>query len=124
MARPTSMRRKARYHEIDEWRGYRIPPGAVAGASDCGEWYDSPCPSHAVKVELNLLKSHLRHHGLHPRDGNSDSSNMFMVKRWIVVRSDEFSQAARLTLQWLEENKETTRYVHGADLEDLGFKVT
>lgn len=116
-------RRQGRYHRTDGWRGYAIPAGAVVGASDTGGWEDSPCPSDKVKAELQRFRREvLRPAGIVSRIRSSQSSNVFMVKRWLVVGPTDFDRAAQLAVDWLEAHNGDTDYLHSADLADLGFK--
>lgn len=118
-------RRKSRYHRIDGWRGYRIPAGAVIGASDTGNWDDSPAPTEKVLKEIGRFRMEvLRPAGITSRMRFSQSSNVFMVKRWLVVSASDFDRAAQLATDWLEKHRDDTDYIHGADLEELGYKPT
>lgn len=113
---------KARYHHTDGWRGYEIPMLAVAGASDTGMAADSPAPSRAVTAELAAFKAFLRERGIQCKEVSTQSSNVFMVKRWIVVLDrGDFAKAARLTIAYMADHDGDTQYIHDADLSDLGF---
>jgi hypothetical protein len=106
---------QSRYHKIDGWRGYRIPGPAVAGASDTGNFDDSPCPSHEVKAELRrFVKECLTPAGIKARTRYGNSSNVFCTKRWIVVDAADWPRAFELANAWIEENKYNTRYIHDA----------
>lgn len=119
----TSNPYRQRYHQTDGWRGFTIPARAVAGVSDTGMWDDSPCPSDKVRAELRMLRRELTQAGIHTRVRITQSSNVFMVKRWLVVTNhDDFPKAARLTLDWLARNDEHTDYVHSAYLDTCGYK--
>lgn len=116
---------RRRYHRIDGWRGYHIPPRAIVGASDTGTWDDSPAPSDKVAAELRRFQREaLRPAGIRSRQIRSQSSNVFMVKRWLTVAREDFERAAKLAAKWLEDHNRETRYIHGADLEDLGIAGT
>jgi len=115
---------RTRYHKTDGWRGYEIPAFAVAGSSDCGMCSDSPAPSDKVEAELQRFQREcLLPHGIKSKLAATQSSNVFMVKRWVVVGARDFERAAQLAINWLNENERDTRYIHGADLEELGYKV-
>ena len=116
-------RRTARYHRIDGWRGYYIPPGAVAGASDTGMADDSPAPSDKVAEEVTRFREVLKQAGIRSRLRWGTSSNVFMGKRWIIVGAEDFARAAQLTVDWMEAHRYDTRYIHEADLDDLGYKA-
>lgn len=116
------MRRKSRYHRTDGWRGYSIPAGAVIGSSDTGNWDDSPAPTEKVLKEIGRFRREvLRPAGIVSRLKWSQSSNVFMVKRWLVVSATDFDRAAQLAVDWLAKHSRDTDYVHAADLEELGF---
>jgi hypothetical protein len=113
-----------RYHRgSDGWGrdSYVIPQYAVVGSSDCGEsaGYYNPAPSGAVEAELNRFRAHLREHQIKSRFQFTQSGNVCMLKRWVVVRSQDFERAADLARAWLEEHQADTRYVHDADLPAL-----
>jgi hypothetical protein len=111
---------KARYHRIDGWRGYRIPGAAIAGASDTGNWSDSPCPSGEVKAEIQRFQREcLRPAGIQSRQRFGGSSNAFCGKRWVCVSEADWAKAARLALTWLEDNKFSTSYLHSADQQKV-----
>jgi hypothetical protein len=113
----------ARYHRIDGWRGYTMPANALAGVSDTGEAPDSPCPTPVVLTELATLRRALRKAGIATRVSSGDTSNVFCGKHWITTRDPkDFAHAAQVTVDWLEEHRADTRFIHDADLDDLGFK--
>ncbi len=105
-----------RYHRIDGWRGYKIPGPAVAGCSDTGMCYDSPCPSYVAKGEINRLRREvLRPAGIKSRTRYGSSSNVFCMKRWLVVDAADWPKAKALADEWIEKTKSETRLIHGAD---------
>ncbi len=85
----------------DPWRGYDRPYYAVAGVSDTGMWSDSPARSDIANEELEDLISYLKKHKIHAWIMNTESSNVFMVKRWVVVRGDKFVKAKELVAEYL-----------------------
>lgn len=112
---------KARYHKIDGWRGYWMPANALAGVSDTGS--TGPAPSDLALTELALLRRALRKAGIATRVTTGETSNVFCGKHWIVARHPaDFARAAQLVVDWLEETREDTRYIHDADLDELGFQ--
>lgn len=120
-----STRRKARYHRIDGWRGYWIPPGAIVGASDTGMWDDSPAPSDKVKAELQRFRKEvLRPAGIKSRVRFGTTANVFAGKRWMIVSAKDFDRAAQLAIDWTDKHIDDTNYIHNADLEELGYKPT
>ena len=82
------------YHRIDGWRGYSIPPFAVAGSSDTGSWSDSPCPSSAVEEEIKKVQGILAEHNIKSYVVIRETSNVFCVKRWVCVRGIDFRDAS------------------------------
>ena len=113
-----------RYHRLDGWRGYMIPALAVAGSSDTGTYSDSPCPTPQVLDEIaRLRKEALRPAGIKSRSGFGRSSNAYCGKRWVTVSAADFPIAAQVTVDWLAKNERSTRYIHEADLDKLGYKT-
>jgi hypothetical protein len=113
---------KARYHKIDGWRGYTMPANALAGVSDTGEAPDSPVPTSGALYELATLRRALRKAGIATRVTTGTTSNVFCGKHWITARHpDDFAHAAQLTVDWLEDHRGDTRYIHDADLDELGY---
>lgn len=118
------MRARSRYHKIDGWRGYSIPPRAIAGASDTGMAPDSPAPSNEVKAEIARFRAFLKEHGIATRVRTGTSSNVFCGKRWVTVAdANDFAKAAQLTVDWMADHQHDTTYIHDADLDDLGYKA-
>lgn len=115
--------KRSRYHKIDGWRGYWLPPRAIAGASDTGTWSDSPAPTPDVIAELDAFKAHLRKHKVKYRSTFGVTSNVFAGKRWItVVDFDDFARAAQLTVDYLADHP-NLQFLHDADLDAFGFKA-
>jgi len=85
----------------DEWRGHERPYYAVAGVSDTGMWSDSPCPSDTGQKELADLKAFLKRHNITTKSMTSPSSNLFMVKQWLIVQGPKFAEAKKLVQQYL-----------------------
>src|SRR5688500_18670531 len=106
-----------RFHRgRDGWGrdSFAIPQFAVVGSSDCGTWPDSPAPSDRVAEELEDFRSVLRQHHIRSRIRYTRSGNVFMIKRWIVVRRQDFVVASHLAEQYLQEHHHDTRYIHDA----------
>lgn len=107
-----------RYNKIDGWRGYWVPALAVAGSSDTGSYPDSPCPSSEVNKELTRIRKEvLLPLGIKSRSRIGNSSNLFCVKRWLVVSKQDFQKAALAVVEWLNDNRSSTYFVHGANQE-------
>jgi hypothetical protein len=106
---------RMKYHRLDGWRGYTYPARAVAGVSDCGMCEDSPAPSIAVLTELADLRKHLLDKGIECRHIISRSSNVFMIKHWLIpTNPNQQRRARRLANEWLKVNDSNTRYIHDA----------
>jgi hypothetical protein len=101
---------KTSWQSTDAWRGYNKPYYAVAGSSDTGMWEDSPAPSNIVNEELMDLKSHLKKHGINAKLMHTESSNVFMVKRWLIVDGPKFEEAKRLVKEYLATHE--TSHIH------------
>jgi hypothetical protein len=93
---------------------YPVPQFAVVGSSDCGTFSDSPAPSDQVEQELEDFRKVLRANHIRSRIRFTQSGNVFMVKRWVVVHSRDFSKAIELAGQYLPEHHSDTRYIHDA----------
>lgn len=104
--------KKVEWVATDGWRGYERPKYAIAGASDTGTWSDSPCPSHKVKAELDELKKYLRQRGIRFREVITKSSNLFMVKHWVISSVEQFDDAVKEASDWIQKNYKTTNYIH------------
>lgn len=106
--------KKSKWVKTDGWRGYNQPIYAVAGSSDTGGWSDSPCPSHEVKRELSELQSFLKKNNIQTSQAMGRSSNVFMMKRWIVVPKEQVAKAKELVASYLKKDTSTT-FIHEAD---------
>jgi hypothetical protein len=105
---------KSKWLSTDAWRGYLIPPYAVAGVSYTGEYPDSPCPYSEVRPELDKLRAYLQENGItSTKIVRTPSSNVFMVKLWVTA-PDEYEKALELTNEWLAKNDDDTQYIHSA----------
>jgi hypothetical protein len=47
---------------------------------------------------------------------------VFCAKRWLLVSKEDFDKSARLAVQWLEQHRYDTHFLHDADLDQLGYK--
>jgi len=83
-------------------------------------WPDSPCKSTDAKAEIRRFqKEVLRPLGIKSRTRGGHSSNVFCMKRWVVVSKERFVEAAAAAMKWLEEHKHDTQLIHEADLDKL-----
>ena len=112
-----------RHKGSDGWGrdSYNIPTYAVAGSSDCGSWSDSPAPTAKVLAELQRVIDHLKSEGIKAAFwmrgggvGATQSGNLFMAKRWVVVPRGQFKRGKRLAEAWIEETKLDTHWIHDA----------
>lgn len=101
----------------DAWGRGRVvqPIYAVAGVNDTGNWGDSPCPSYEVDKEIKDLKKYLEEKGIKSKLTSSNSSNVFMMRRWLVVETDKYEEAKKLTKEYLDKKEESTKYIYDAD---------
>lgn len=81
------------YVRIDGWRGHTVPYFAVLGASDTGMWEDSPARSDTVESELAGMQERLRKIGIRTYVAHSVTSNVFCMKRWLIVKGKDFPKA-------------------------------
>lgn len=88
----------------DGWRGYERPEYAIAGSSDTGMWSDSPAPSDKVTGELEGIKEYLSKNGIRTKEIATKSSNVFMVKRWLIPMVKDVERARELVAKYEEEN--------------------
>ena len=95
------------YHRIDGWRGYSFPALAAVGASDTGNWSDSPC---RPEEELKNIASFLLEHGVKTYPCWTETSNVFCIKRWLQVKPDRLSSALSLVEGYLASHE--TRLLH------------
>lgn len=101
----------------DAWRGHEYPPFGVAGCSDCGTWGDSPAGSEEADAELSRLQQHLSSLGFHTSQRSTRSSNVFMVKRWLVCAPSQHAEIQAAANAWLTEHDGDTRLIHDAVYE-------
>lgn len=107
---------KKRWVSTGGWRGYNQSAYAVAGSSDTGMWSDSPCPSNEVNTELKDFQKYLGNKGIKTNIRNTESSNAFMIKRWVVVDNpDDFVKAKELTKKYLKKKELELQYIHESD---------
>lgn len=121
----------ARYHRIDGWRGYWIPDGAIAGASNTGMSSDSPCPTTAVLAELRAFaKAVCRKNGIKYRIRAGTTSNVFCQKLYVIVLKKDYERALAFANEWFKTGDYgKTSYIHGCEGDDSftkssGYKLT
>lgn len=84
---------KLGYVRTDAWRGYSQPIYAVAGANDTGMWEDSPCRSNVRKEEIGDFTKELRKEGIPYKLKWCQTSNVFCVKQFVVVKESDHARA-------------------------------
>jgi hypothetical protein len=101
----------------DAWGRGRVeqPVYAVAGANDTGTWKDSPNNSYKVNDELKDVQKYLAEKGIKSKIVNQQSSNAFMVRRWIIVEEDKYAEGKKLADEYFKENQTKTEYLYTAD---------
>lgn len=109
---------RSRWHTTDAWRGYLIPPYAIAGTSYTGEWPDSPAPLHEVKPPVDQLRRYLKEKGIETHIMQTPSSNLFMVKFWITASPDDYEKAIKLAEQWMNSNP-SIEFIHAIDGKEI-----
>jgi hypothetical protein len=113
--KPNIFSMSTKWVRTDAWRGYEQPVYAIAGVSDTGNWSDSPIPSDKSMEEIKKLQSHLASQGIKTKIAHAQSSNVFMMKHWLVPTIADFDKAKKISEAWLNEHKSDTDAIHGAD---------
>jgi hypothetical protein len=111
--KPESFNMAMRWRHTDPMRGYSEFKYAVVGGSDAGEWEDSPAPSHITTRELNGIKQALKKEHIKYRETAARSSNVFMIKRYVVVQPSNLDRAKQIARDWLATNENHNIYVIG-----------
>jgi hypothetical protein len=96
---------KTKYVRIDGWRGYLEPVNAIAGCNDTGTYEDSPCPSDVAQAEINSFVKKLRKEKIKYRTTWGNSSNVFMVKRFVCVSPKDRTKAQAMAHDHMEETR-------------------
>ncbi len=105
----TKITTRKQWVQTDGWRGYEEPIYWVAGANDTGDYYDSPCPSGKATEELKSVKSILRENKIRYREVATNSSNVFCLKRYIIVSPADIEKAKQVVGgKYDEELKQAT----------------
>jgi len=87
---------KLRYIKTDGWRGYSQPINAVCGANNTGNWSDSQCPEHVCLNELNNAKTKLINANIPYTFKWCETSNVFCVHGYILVKGRKKQIARKL----------------------------
>lgn len=96
---------KLRYIKTDGWRGYSEPITAVCGANNTGNWSDSPCPEHICINELNRAKSELIKANIPYSFKWCETSNVFCVHGYILVKGNKRNKAKKLIEPLISESR-------------------
>lgn len=97
--------KKGRWVKLDEWRGYWKPDNSIVGQSIYGEAKDRE----EQNKELEQLKDFLQKKDIPFRVKTSQSSNIFMSKRWIVIptRHNLTKKQEKTIKNFADKNTET-----------------
>lgn len=101
------------YHKIDGWRGYSFPCFAVAGASNTGNWSDSPARPETVESEFAELSSILKKSGIQTYTAWTETSNVFCIKNWLCIPGNRYTEARSIVDPILSNN--FGRVAHSVD---------
>lgn len=96
---------------LDGWRNYDFPEYAVAGANDTGMWSDSPCPSDVNARELEAVRDLLKKNKIPTKFMTLESSNVFMVRNFIIVPPYYVDNAREIVAQYLNDNYTRLLYI-------------
>lgn len=109
------IKQKKKFVSTGGYRGYYQSPYAVLGSSDTGTFSDSPAPSFEVKKELKDFQAFLKKKGIKSQIKTTQSSNVFMAKRWVTVNPSDYGKAKGLAKEYLKNKEGETNYIHGTD---------
>lgn len=84
------------------YRGSMEPVYGVVGASDTGMWPDSPCRTDVCKKELAAIRSILRKAGIKSKEIVTETSNVFCVRRHLIVSPMNLSKARKLAADYID----------------------
>lgn len=99
-----------KYIKTDGWRGYSEPEFAVCGANDTGMWEDSPCRSDIAENELKEVADMLKSNGIESKEIVCESSNVFCVHRYLIVKVKDFKRAKELFLVFYDSDNTMLLY--------------
>lgn len=87
---------KKEWIRSDAWRGYERPINWIVSANDTGTWDDSPYNSNSVNQDLNKAKKLLKKHGIKFRSVTCRTSNVFCIKRYLIVHENYLFTATKI----------------------------
>lgn len=96
---------------LDGWRNYDFPVYAVAGANDTGTWSDSPCPSDVSARELEAIVNKLKKNKIPTKFTTLESSNVFMVRNFVIVPPYYVDNAREIVADHLSNNDTRLLYI-------------
>jgi hypothetical protein len=94
----------------DAWRPTFEPVYAVCGANNTGSWDDSPCPESVCHSELSAVESLLKAKRIPYVRKQLESSNVFMVREFVVVPPKHIEVAKDLVLDHLNSTETSLIY--------------
>lgn len=94
----------------DGWRGYEQPMYAICGANDTGMSYDSPCKTNVCLLELNMAMSALKKNNIPYKLKTCETSNIFCVHHYIIVKPIDKDRAYNLIEDLLQNVKTELLY--------------
>ena len=83
---------------------YTRPIYAVIGCNDTGGWSDSPCPTDTVNDELSAIKNVLKAAGIETKEQIEETSNVFCIRRFLIVQPAFIHHAKVVVNSYLENN--------------------
>ena len=99
------------YVRTDGWRGYSKPKYAVAGATNTGNWSDSPAPSNICEQEIKAVEAHLKSNGIKTKIQVCETSNVFCVHVYLIVYPSKHEQAKGIVEEYLQANETMLAFV-------------
>jgi hypothetical protein len=97
--------------QSDGWRGYEEPIYSVCGVNDTGMWDDSPCKSDVGARELAEVITILKKNKIPTRKVVCQSSNLFCIKRYVIVPPKYIDVARELAEVYYNEVDTTLLYL-------------
>ncbi len=96
-------RKRGKWIATGGWRGYFRPKSALVGQSVFGEKYDRQ----RQEEDFEKMKKFFKKLGIPFRATMTESSNVFMVKRWIVPTKKVSNINKKKILEFAEKNTKT-----------------
>lgn len=96
---------KTKVVQIDGWRSRLEPINAICGVNDTGNYSDSPCPTSVGRSEIKMVIERLRKERIQYRSIWLNTSNVFCVAQYIVVKESERERAIDLIRDLIPETR-------------------